>query len=103
MLTIKILGPGCADCHRLEHLARTALDDLQREQPEVAAIIETVSDPASLAGYGVHTLPGLIINEKVVSTGRIPSEVEVTTWLADALQAACSSSTSRSSEPQPSG
>lgn len=81
MLTIKVLGPGCANCKRVEQIARRVVTDLAVE----ANIIKVTQYPDILA-YNVLTTPGLVINERVVSCGRIPTPAEVTTWVADALE-----------------
>jgi len=52
------------------------------------AKIEKVTDRAEFRRYNLLATPGLVINEKLVSAGRIPSDTEVMTWLADALEAA---------------
>lgn len=81
MLTIKVLGPGCANCQRVEAITRQAVNRMGME-----ARIEKVTNRAEFAAYHLLATPGLVINEKVVSAGRIPSEAEVTTWLADAVE-----------------
>jgi small redox-active disulfide protein 2 len=81
MLTIKVLGSGCANCKRLEQIARKVVEDMALE----AEIIK-VTDYNDIMKYNVLSTPGLVVNEKVVSTGRIPAPAEVTTWLADALE-----------------
>jgi small redox-active disulfide protein 2 len=83
MLTIKVLGSGCPNCKRVEALARQAADKLG-----LPAEFIKVSDYNAIASYDVLATPGLVINEKVVSAGRIPSEAEVTTWLATAAAGA---------------
>lgn len=83
MLTIKVLGSGCANCKKLEGIARQAV-----EQMGVQAEIVKVTEYPDIMAYGVMSTPGLVINEKVVSSGRIPSPAEVTTWVADALETA---------------
>ena len=83
MLTIKILGSGCANCKRLEQIARKVVSDMGIE----AEIIK-VTNYADIMAYNVLSTPGLVINEKVVSTGRIPAPAEVSSWLANALETA---------------
>lgn len=80
MLTIKVLGPGCANCVQVEKIARKAITSLS-----IQAKIEKVTDYADIKAYPILATPGLVINEKLVCAGRIPSEAEVITWLADAM------------------
>ncbi len=80
MLTIKVLGPGCDNCKKLEALSRQAVVRLG-----VEAEVIKVTDRAAIQAYNILSTPGLVINEKVVSAGRIPSEAEITTFLANAL------------------
>jgi small redox-active disulfide protein 2 len=77
MVKIKVLGSGCANCKRLEETARKAVETLG-----IAAEIEKVTDYAEIMKYPILSTPGLVINEKLVSAGRIPSEKEITDWLA---------------------
>ena len=81
MLTIKVLGPGCNNCKQLASLAERAVHHLSLE-----AQILKVTDYAEILKYPLLSTPGLVINEKVVASGRIPSEAEITTWLVDALE-----------------
>ena len=81
MLTIKILGSGCANCKRLEQIARKVVEELQLE----AEVIK-VTDYNEILKSNIISTPGLVVNEKVVSSGRIPSPAEVTTYLTNALQ-----------------
>lgn len=83
MLTIKVLGSGCANCKKLEAITRQVVDQMGAQ----AEIIKVTEYPDIMA-YNVMSTPGLVINEKVVSTGRIPSAAEITTWLATALEKA---------------
>jgi len=80
MLTIKVLGSGCANCKRLEAIAHQAVDQLSIE----AEIIK-VTDYKDILAYNIMSTPGLVINEKVVSSGRVPGEAEITTFLTTAL------------------
>jgi small redox-active disulfide protein 2 len=82
MLTIKILGPGCANCQRLEEIARQAASDMN-----VTAEFAKVTDYNDILAYDVLSTPGLVINEKLVSSGRIPSPASVSAWIADAMKA----------------
>lgn len=83
MLTIKVLGSGCANCKRVEQIARKVVEEMSLE-----AEIVKVTDYNDIAAYNILSTPGLVVNEKVVSYGRIPTPAEVTTWLTDALETA---------------
>lgn len=80
MLTIKVLGPGCANCKRVEQIVRKIVGDMSLQ----AEIIK-VTDYPEIMKYNVMATPGLVINEKLVSAGRIPSEGEITTFITRAL------------------
>ena len=76
MLTIKVLGSGCANCRKLEEITRKVIKDLDLE-----AQIDHVTEYADIMKYPILSTPGLVVNEKVVSSGRIPSESEIAGWL----------------------
>lgn len=80
MLNIKILGGGCANCRRLEAEARKVVEGLGIE-----AEFEKVTDHEEILKYPILATPGLVINGKLVSTGRIPSDAEIAGWLQAAL------------------
>ena len=80
MLTMKVLGPGCANCQNLASLTQVAINNLS-----IDAKVEKVTEHAEIMKYKILVTPGLVINEKVVSAGRVPSEAEITTFLTNAL------------------
>lgn len=82
MISIKVLGPGCANCVKVEDLARQAVVTLGAK-----ADVEKVTDFAEIRECKILATPGLIVNEKIVCAGRIPTLAEVITWLANAMAA----------------
>jgi small redox-active disulfide protein 2 len=80
MLTIKVLGTGCANCKKLEAITRQSVSTLGIE----ADVIKVTEYP-EIMKYNIMSTPGLVINEKVVSAGRIPSQAEITTFITSAL------------------
>jgi small redox-active disulfide protein 2 len=80
MLTIKVLGSGCPNCKKVEAIARQAI-----EMMGIEAEIIKVTDYNQIMEYNIMSTPGLVVNEKLVCAGRIPTPAEVTTWLANAL------------------
>jgi len=80
MLSIKVLGPGCANCVKVAQLAQQAVNSLS-----VEAQIEKVTEMPDIIKYRILATPALVINEKVVCAGRIPTAAEVTTWVTSAL------------------
>ncbi|ALV38475.1 thioredoxin family protein [Streptomyces sp. CdTB01] len=71
-MIIKVLGPGCANCVTLERVTREAVTALGLD-----ARIEKVTDYAAIAGYGVMSTPALVVDEKVVVSGRVPTAAQV--------------------------
>lgn len=71
-MKIEILGTGCPRCKTLEESTRNAVAKLA-----IFAQIEKVQDVVKIMEYGVVSMPGLVVNGKVVSTGRLPNEDEV--------------------------
>lgn len=76
MLNIKVLGPGCANCRKLEEVAREAV-----AAAGVEAEITKVTDMGQIVAYDVLKTPGLVINEKLVSSGRIPTASTIAEWI----------------------
>ncbi len=82
-MEIKVLGTGCPNCKRLEKIAREALAEMG-----VEATVIKVTDISDIMAYDILTTPGLVIDERVVSSGRVPSKAEVTSMIATALSEA---------------
>lgn len=81
MLKIEILGTGCPNCSKLENETKKAVENLAIE-----AEFEKVTDFQKIMEYDILSTPGLVINSEVVSSGRIPSQDELTTFLTSALE-----------------
>jgi len=81
LLTVKILGSGCANCKRLEAITRQVID-----QMGVEAEVVKVTEFSDIMAYNIMSTPGLVLNEKLVSAGRIPSAAEITTLVTNALE-----------------
>ncbi|MCI0518999.1 MAG: thioredoxin family protein [Chloroflexi bacterium] len=79
MITIKILGSGCANCKRVEQIACKVAQDMALQ-----AEVVKVTDYNEIMSYPILSTPGLVVNEKLVCSGRIPAPGEVSTWLANA-------------------
>ena len=79
-MEIKVLGPGCANCKRLEAIVREVVAEMG-----AAAAIEKVTDFKEIVSYGILATPGLVIDGEVKSAGRIPAKAEITSWVASAL------------------
>ena len=79
-MIIKILGPGCSNCKNLERATRQAL-----EQLGVDATVEKVEDYPTILGYGVMSTPGLVVDEKVLVSGRVPRPAEIARLLTTAM------------------
>lgn len=76
MRIIEVLGPGCANCRRLEAIVRQAVD-----QSGIEAEIRHVTDYGEIISRGVLSTPGLAVDGVVVSAGRIPTREQVAGWL----------------------
>ncbi|QQS02011.1 MAG: TM0996/MTH895 family glutaredoxin-like protein [Austwickia sp.] len=69
---IKILGPGCKNCTTLEAEARAAVEHLG-----LHATIEKVTAYPDIAAYGIMSTPGLVVDEQVLVSGRVPKRAEI--------------------------
>ncbi len=76
-MQIKILGSGCANCVNLEKNALQAVATLGLQ-----ADVEHVTDVAEIASYGVMRTPGLVVDDHVVLSGRVPKSDEIAALLA---------------------
>ncbi|MGI2336282.1 MAG: thioredoxin family protein [Dehalogenimonas sp.] len=81
MIKIKILGTGCPKCIKLEAVTRDAVKDLGIE-----AEIEKVKDITKIMAYPVMMTPALVINEKVVLSGKVPAKAEILSLLKNAVE-----------------
>jgi small redox-active disulfide protein 2 len=75
-MEIKILGPGCSSCQKVEKLVRETVTEI-----DIAADIEKVSDIEKIVKYGVFSTPAVVVDGKVKSVGKIPGKKELLAWL----------------------
>jgi small redox-active disulfide protein 2 len=78
-MNIKVLGAGCSKCVNLEKKVQEIV-----KTHDIEAEIEKVSDIQQIMKYGIMMTPGLVINEKVVSSGFVPKENQILQWLEEA-------------------
>jgi small redox-active disulfide protein 2 len=78
-MEIRILGPGCPKCGEVEKRVISALAELN-----VASDVEKVTDIKRMMSYGILATPGLVINGKIKSAGRIPRIEEIKAWIQEA-------------------
>lgn len=78
MLEIKVLGPGCANCIKLENLVKEVVIE-----KNLQANIEKITDREKFLDYGIMMTPGLIVNGKVLAMGKIPTKSTLEHWLSD--------------------
>lgn len=78
MKVIEVLGPGCANCQRLEANAREAV-----AATGVDADVRHVTDYAEIARRGIMSTPGLVIDGRVVSAGKVPTSWTIAAWLRE--------------------
>jgi small redox-active disulfide protein 2 len=80
MLNIKVLGSGCANCQNLERLCKEVVSE-----NNIQAEIEKVTDYKDIMSYGIMSTPGLVVNGKVVHSGKLPTKDTLTHWLMNEL------------------
>lgn len=76
MLDIKVLGPGCANCIKLENLVKEVVTE-----NNIPVNIEKITDREKFLDYGIILTPGLVVNGKVLSSGKIPTKLTLEHWL----------------------
>ena len=81
-MDIKVLGPGCAKCQSLEKTVKEVVAALKLDIK-----VEEIKDIKKIMQYPILMTPGLVINEKVVMSGKVPSKAEVERLIMDALDA----------------
>ena len=79
-MEIKVLGPGCAKCQQLEKTVKEVVKELG-----IDVKVEDIKDMRKIMEYPILSTPGLVINEKLVFSGRVPSKAEVTKVITTAL------------------
>jgi small redox-active disulfide protein 2 len=77
-MKIEVLGPGCTNCKKLEQDVHNALAELKIE----AEVIK-VTEIKEFAKYGILMTPGLVINGKVYSSGKLPAMATLKKWFED--------------------
>jgi small redox-active disulfide protein 2 len=77
-MKIEVLGMGCAKCNKLEQHLLEALKQLN-----VDAEVVKVSDLKRISSYGILMTPGLVINGKVYSSGKIPQIDQIKNWIEE--------------------
>lgn len=78
MLNIKILGIGCPRCRKLEEKVRELLSE-----KNISAEVEKVTDVVDMMKYNIMMTPGLVINEKLKSSGNIPKDEQILSWIQE--------------------
>jgi small redox-active disulfide protein 2 len=79
LVQIKVLGPGCPNCERLEQDLMALMAELR-----IKADLEHVRNPAEIGSFGVMSMPALVINGKVKAAGNVPSKGTIKEWLLEA-------------------
>lgn len=77
MSAIKVLGPGCSNCVQTAKLIQKVADELG-----VPVEVVKEADLAAIMGYGALSTPGVVIDEKLVHSGGVPSVAQVRAWLS---------------------
>ncbi len=81
-MEIKVLGPGCHNCHKLEELTCGVLPELG-----ISVKVDKITEINQITDYGVFTTPGFIVNGKLKAAGRVPRKEEIKRWIQEELNA----------------
>jgi small redox-active disulfide protein 2 len=81
MMHIQVVGPGCYNCQKLESMCKEVA-----AEEKVDAQIEKVTDIKRFHELGILMTPGLLINGKVISSGRLPSKSMIINWIREAVR-----------------
>ncbi|HSB66018.1 MAG TPA: thioredoxin family protein [Anaerolineales bacterium] len=85
MLRVKIIGFDCPHCQLVKKIAAEELTDVLRETPDLKITLEHGDDVTEVQKYHIFYTLGLVVNEKLVCAGRVPSKQEVLGWLRGAI------------------
>ena len=81
MLNIKVVGSGCPNCRKIEDLCHEVINE-----SNILAEIEKITDINKFADLGILITPGLLLNDKVVSSGKIPTKATLAHWIIEAVK-----------------
>jgi len=79
-INLKVLGTGCAKCKTLEKVTNEVV-----AENNIDAEVQKIEDIVEIMAYGIMTTPALVINEKVVFSGRVPSKSEIKSFIDKAI------------------
>lgn len=80
MLQVIVLGSGCKNCHTVQERVQQTVDEMGIE-----AKVELVTDLQVMMQYGVMQTPAIVMNDKLVSTGRVPAPSQIKTMVSAAV------------------
>lgn len=80
MLNIKVVGPGCPNCNKLEQMCRHII-----AENNIEAEVEKISDINEFIKWNILMTPALILNNKVVTSGKLPTQSTLEQWIKDAV------------------
>jgi small redox-active disulfide protein 2 len=80
-MNIKILGIGCPKCRRLEEKVKEVV-----KQNNINVEMEKITDVKEMMKYNIMMTPGLVINEKLKSSGNIPKDEQILNWIKEEMK-----------------